>query len=41
MFSLNRAKADTSEMQELLASVIDIRAVDAYTVDLETEVQTR
>jgi peptide/nickel transport system substrate-binding protein len=37
VFSLNRAKADTSEMQELLASVIDIRAVDAYTVDLETE----
>ena len=36
VFSLNRAKQEGSEMQELLASVVDIRAVDAYTVDLET-----
>ena len=36
VFSLNRAKQEGSEMQELLASVVDVRAVDAYTVDLET-----
>ncbi len=36
VFSLNRAKADGSEMKELLSSVKEVRAVDAYTVDIET-----
>ena len=36
VFSLKRAMADGSEMKELLSSVKDIRAVDAHTVDLET-----
>lgn len=36
VFSINRAKADGSEMKELLSSVKDVRAVDAYTVDIET-----
>jgi len=36
VFSLNRAMADGSEMKELLSSIKDIRAVDAYTVDIET-----
>ena len=36
VFSLNRAMADGSDMKELLSSVADVRAVDAYTVDIET-----
>ena len=36
VFSLNRAMADGSDMKELLSSVKDVRAVDAYTVDIET-----
>ncbi len=36
VFSLNRAMADGSEMKELLSSIKEVRAVDAYTVDLET-----
>ncbi len=36
VFSLNRAMAAGSEMKELLSSVMDIRAVDSHTVDLET-----
>jgi len=36
VFSLNRAMADGSEMKELLSSIKDIRAVDAHTVDIET-----
>ncbi|MDB4190796.1 ABC transporter substrate-binding protein [Amylibacter sp.] len=36
VFSLNRAMADGSEMKELLSSVKDVRAVDAHTVDIET-----
>jgi peptide/nickel transport system substrate-binding protein len=36
VFSLNRAKADGSEMKELLSSVKEVRAVDAHTVDIET-----
>ena len=37
VFSINRAMADGSEMKELLSSVQDVRAVDAYTVDIETK----
>lgn len=37
VFSLNRARADGSEMKELLSSVKEIRAVDSHTVDIETE----
>jgi len=37
VFSLNRAKADGSEMKELLSSVKEIRAVDSHTVDIETQ----
>ena len=36
VFSLNRAKADGSEMKELLSSVKEVRAVDAHTLDIET-----
>ena len=36
VFSLGRARADGSEMKELLSSVKEVRAVDAYTVDIET-----
>ena len=36
VFSLNRAMADGSEMKELLSSVKEVRAIDTYTVDLET-----
>ena len=36
VFSLGRARADGSEMKELLSSVKEVRAVDAYTVDVET-----
>lgn len=36
VFSINRAMADGSDMKELLSSVKDVRAVDAYTVDIET-----
>ena len=37
VFSLNRARADGSEMKELLSSVKEIRAVDSHTVDIETQ----
>lgn len=37
VFSINRAMADGSEMKELLSSVQDVRAVGAYTVDIETK----
>lgn len=36
VFSFNRAMADGSEMKELLSSVKEVRAVDAHTVDIET-----
>lgn len=36
VFSLNRAMADGSDMKELLSSVKEVRAVDAHTVDIET-----
>ena len=36
VFSINRAMADGSDMKELLSSVKEVRAVDAYTVDIET-----
>lgn len=37
VFSLNRARQPTSAMKELLTSVVDIKKVDDYTVDLITE----
>ena len=36
VFSLKRARADGSEMKELLSSVKEVRAVDSHTVDIET-----
>lgn len=36
VFSINRARAEGSDMKELLSSVKDVRAVDALTVDIET-----
>ena len=36
VFSLNRARSPESDMKELLSSVKEVRAVDAYTVDIET-----
>ena len=36
VFSMNRAKQPTSAMKELLATVEEIRAVDAFTVELVT-----
>ncbi|MEQ8306682.1 MAG: ABC transporter substrate-binding protein [Hoeflea sp.] len=37
VFSINRAKAESSDMKELLVSIKDVRAVDDYTVEMETE----
>ena len=36
VFSINRALADGSDMKELLSSVKEVRAVDTYTIDIET-----
>ncbi len=36
VFSIKRAMQPTSDMKELLTSIKDVRAVDAYTVDIET-----
>jgi len=36
VFSLNRAQRPTSAMKELLSSVKEVRKVDDYTVDIET-----
>ena len=36
VFSLNRARADGSEMKELLSSIKEVRAVDSHVVDIET-----
>ncbi|MGI3211658.1 ABC transporter substrate-binding protein [Roseovarius tibetensis] len=36
VFSINRAKSDNSNMKELLSSIVEVRAVDDYTVEFET-----
>ena len=36
VFSFNRAKSETSAMKELLNSIVEIRAVDDFTVEMET-----
>ena len=36
VFSLNRARGDGSDVRSQLASIKDVRAIDAYTVELET-----
>ena len=36
VFSLNRARAAGSDMKELLSSIKEVRAVNKYTVDVET-----
>ncbi|PWG17043.1 ABC transporter substrate-binding protein [Salibaculum griseiflavum] len=37
VFSINRAKSENSNMKELLSSVIEVRAVDDYTVEMVTD----
>ena len=37
VFSYNRAKTPTSDMKELLNSIVEIRAVDDYTVEMVTD----
>ncbi len=37
VFSINRTRAPNSAMKELLTSVVDVKKVDDYTVDLITE----
>ncbi|MEM0900102.1 MAG: ABC transporter substrate-binding protein [Pseudomonadota bacterium] len=37
VFSINRAKQESSDMKELLVSITDVRAVDDFTVEMETE----
>lgn len=37
VFSINRAKMESSDMKELLVTIKDIRAVDDFTVEMETE----
>ena len=36
VFSINRAKTDDSDMKELLNSIVEVRAVDDYTVEFVT-----
>ncbi len=37
VFSFNRAKHEGSDMKELIVTVTDVRAVDDYTVEIETD----
>lgn len=37
VFSMNRAKHESSDMKELIVSVKEVRAVDDYTVEIETD----
>jgi peptide/nickel transport system substrate-binding protein len=37
VFSFNRAKMESSDMKELLVTIKEVRAVDDYTVEMETE----
>jgi len=37
VFSINRAKSDNSNMKELLSSIVEVRAVDDYTVEFVTD----
>ena len=37
VFSFERARMESSDMKELIVSVIDVRAVDDYTVEIETD----
>ena len=37
MFSFERAKTPTSDMKELLNSIVEVRAVDDYTVEMVTD----
>ncbi|MDR9429060.1 MAG: ABC transporter substrate-binding protein, partial [Salibaculum sp.] len=37
VFSINRAKSDNSNMKELLSSIVEVRAVDDYSVEMETD----
>ncbi|WP_424992614.1 ABC transporter substrate-binding protein [Oceaniradius stylonematis] len=37
VFSFNRAKLESSDMKELLVTITEVRAVDDYTVEMETE----
>jgi peptide/nickel transport system substrate-binding protein len=37
VFSINRAKSEQSRMKELLASVVEVRAVDDHTVEFVTD----
>jgi ABC-type transport system substrate-binding protein len=34
VFSLNRAMSETSDFKELLTSIVEVRAVDDYTVEI-------
>lgn len=37
VFSFNRAKLESSDMKELIVSIKEVRAVDDYTVEIETD----
>lgn len=37
VFSFNRAKMESSDMKELIVTVTEVRAVDDYTVEIETD----
>ncbi|RBI85923.1 ABC transporter substrate-binding protein [Rhodosalinus halophilus] len=37
VFSINRAKSEDSDMKELLTSIVEVRAVDDYTVEMVTD----
>ena len=37
VFSIERAKTPTSDMKELLNSIVEVRAVDDYTVEMVTD----
>ena len=37
VFSINRAKLESSDMKELLVTINDVRAVDDFTVEMETD----
>ncbi len=37
VFSFERAKSETSAMKELLTSIVEVRAVDDYTIEIETD----
>ena len=37
VFSFNRAKLESSDMKELIVTVTEVRAIDDYTVEIETD----